>query len=160
MRVVFLFTRRSEFCSDAQLFLVMYTYFRYILLHFFLMSISCILWMNGTVILFLVSTWRILLSTSVRQSYVEPVGSWRLDFGHVYFVTSIRQLDVEPPGSWLLDFGTLGLWLMFELVSTSTWLIQDSQRCIYDIRYIFFVNEIPLYFAELQDYLHRGEPSI
>ena len=49
-----------------------------------------------------------LFSTIRIQSYVEPTGSWRLDFGHVSFVTSVRQSDVEDPGYWWLDSGNPG----------------------------------------------------
>ena len=79
--------------------------------------------MNGSVILFWVHKWRILFSTNVRRSYVEPTSFIRLDFWHVSFGTSVRNSDVEPLSSWWFEFGPLGSWLMSGLFSTSLWLI-------------------------------------
>ena len=62
---------------------------------------------------------RILFSTIVRRSDVEPMGYWRLDFGHVYFDMIVRQSDVEPLASLRLDFGFPGSRLISGLFSPS-----------------------------------------
>ena len=101
-------------------------YFRCRLLHFCVTPVLCVLSTNGAIILLWVLIWHIFFSTSVRQSYVELTGYWRLEFWNLSFGTSVRQSDVETPGSWRLDFGTPGSWLMSGLVSTIIWLIQPS----------------------------------
>ena len=123
MRVVLIFTRRSTLSSDVYIFLVISTYFWFRLLHFFVISVPCVLLMNGTAILLWVRMWCIFFSMSVMRSYVELMGYWRLDFVHVSFGTSFRKSEVNPPGSWWLDFGLPGSWLMLGIFSPIPWLI-------------------------------------
>ena len=98
MAVVLIFTRRFALRSDVYIFLVMSMLFQCRLLHYFVMSILCVLLMNSAAILLSVVIWHILFSTSVRRSDVEPTNSWWLDFG-VSFGMSVVQSYVELLGS-------------------------------------------------------------
>ena len=124
MIVVLLFTRRYTLCSDVYVFLVMSMHFLCRLLQVFLMSVSCVLLINGAAILLCVCTWSIFFSTIIRRSDVELTGSWRLDFRNVSFGTSVRHSDVEPLSYLQLDFRHPGWWLMLGIVSLSPWWIR------------------------------------
>ena len=120
MRVVVLFTRRSELCYYVYIFLVMSTYFCCRLLHFGVMYVSCVLLTNGAAILFWVCMWYMWFNMSVRPLDVKTPGYWWLEFGKFYFSTSARQSNVEPTSSWCSYFGPPGSWLMSVLVGTIT----------------------------------------
>ena len=123
MRVILLSTRIYPLRYDVHIIYVMSTYLWCKILYFCIMSILCILLMNGAENLFWLCTWRSFFSMSVRQPYVEPGVSWQFVFGHVSIGTSLRQSYFEPTGSWWLDFGTPGSWLVSIQVIPSPWLI-------------------------------------
>ena len=122
--------KRSTLSSDVYVFSVMSTYSQCIPLHFCVMSVSCVLLMNGAAILSWMHMLSIFFSMIVELSNVEPLGSGGLDFGSIYFGTSARQSDVEPPRSWRSEFGPTGSLIMLGLVSPSPWFIMLSVRNI------------------------------
>ena len=70
-----------------------------------------------------------------------------------YFYTSVRDSDVEPMGSWWFDSETQGSWLMPVLVSPSLWIIII---CIALKKVLYYLFECILLFYNYMQSIKEG----